>query len=291
MPVVTPRELVRPVHHQPALPDGREPVDDAAPGRAAAFFDVDNTMMVGASMFHFAKGLAARDFFTWRDLARFAVKQARLRTSGENADDMLTARESALAFVCGKKVADIVALGEEIYDEQMADRIWAGTLELAQDHLDAGEPVWLVTATPVELAEIIARRLGLTGALGTVAETVGRRATPDTWSATSCTGRPRPRAVRALADRGGLGPRPLHGLLRLDQRRADAVAGGPPGRRQPRLGAAGGGTRARLGDPRLPHRAARPRASACPTALGVGVVGGGVAAGVALRRAHVRRAA
>jgi phosphoserine phosphatase len=32
--------------------------------------------------------------------------------------------------------------------------------------------VWLVTATPVEVARVIAQRLGLSGALGTVAETV-----------------------------------------------------------------------------------------------------------------------
>ena len=69
-------------------------------------------------------------------------------------------------------MAEIVELGEEIYDELMADRIWAGTRALAQMHLDAGQRVWLVTATPVELALIIARRLGLTGALGTVAESV-----------------------------------------------------------------------------------------------------------------------
>jgi HAD superfamily hydrolase (TIGR01490 family) len=74
--------------------------------------------------------------------------------------------------VAGRPVADIVELGEEIYDELMADRIWAGTRALAQMHLDAGQRVWLVTATPVELALIIARRLGLTGALGTVAESV-----------------------------------------------------------------------------------------------------------------------
>lgn len=37
---------------------------------AAAFFDVDNTMMMGASIFHFAKGLAARKFFTTGDIAR-----------------------------------------------------------------------------------------------------------------------------------------------------------------------------------------------------------------------------
>jgi phosphoserine phosphatase len=37
-------------------------------------------------------------------------------------------------------------------------------------HLDQGQRVWLVTAAPVEIASTIARRLGLTGALGTVAE-------------------------------------------------------------------------------------------------------------------------
>ncbi len=61
-------------------------------------------------------------------------------------------------------------LGEEIFDELMAERIWSGTRALAQLHLDAGQRVWLVTAAPVELGRIIAERLGLTGALGTVAE-------------------------------------------------------------------------------------------------------------------------
>ena len=136
---------------------------------AAAFFDVDNTMMIGASIYHFAKGLAARGFFTWRDLARFSAKQVRLRVGGENKEHMHSSRDSALAFVAGKKVAEIVALGEEIYDEEMAGKIWAGTLGLARLHLEAGQRVWLVTATPVELATIIADRLQLTGALGTVA--------------------------------------------------------------------------------------------------------------------------
>jgi HAD superfamily hydrolase (TIGR01490 family) len=143
-------------------------VDDPT---AAAFFDVDNTMMVGASIFHFAKGLAARNFFSWRDLARFTARQAKLRIRGESHDDMHSTRESALAFVAGKKVAEIVTLGEEIYDEEMSDRIWSGTQALAMQHIAAGQRVWLVTATPVELATIIADRLQLTGALGTVAET------------------------------------------------------------------------------------------------------------------------
>jgi len=154
---------------------GRFAVMPDASGRdtAAAFFDVDNTMMVGASIYHFAKGLAARDFFSWRDLLRFAVRQARLRLTGENRNDMHSARDSALAFVAGKPIAEIVRLGEDIYDDSMADKIWTGTRAIADRHLHAGQRVWLVTATPAELAEIIADRLGLTGALGTLAETDG----------------------------------------------------------------------------------------------------------------------
>jgi HAD superfamily hydrolase (TIGR01490 family) len=139
---------------------------------AAAFFDVDNTLMRGASIYHFARGLAARKMFGPRDLVRLTWSQLAFRLRGtENADHIDAAREAALAFVAGHRVDDIVRLGEEIYDDSMADRIWEGARELTQQHLAAGQRVWLVTATPVELANILARRLGLTGALGTVAET------------------------------------------------------------------------------------------------------------------------
>ena len=46
------------------------PAVDADP-TAAAFFDVDNTMMMGASLFWFARGLAARKYFSTRDMAGF----------------------------------------------------------------------------------------------------------------------------------------------------------------------------------------------------------------------------
>lgn len=150
--------------------------DAASPpphGRGAAFFDVDNTLMRGASIYHFARGLASRDLFTTRDLLRFAWGQTVFRVTGsEQPEHINAAREAALAFVAGHDVNDLVALCEEIYDETMANRIWEGARALIQGHLDAGRPVWLVTATPVELAQIIRRRLGLTGALGTEAENV-----------------------------------------------------------------------------------------------------------------------
>src|SRR3954447_15309699 len=140
---------------------------------AAAFFDVDNTVMQGASIFHFARGLHRRNFFTTRDILGAAWKQAYFRVVGvEDPEHVAEARSSALSFIAGHTVAELEELGEEIFDEGMAHRIWPGTRALAQLHLDEGQRVWLVTAAPIEIASIIARRLGLTGALGTVAEHV-----------------------------------------------------------------------------------------------------------------------
>ena len=171
----------------------------------AAFFDVDNTMMMGASLFWFARGLAARKYFSSRDLYGFFWQQAKFRIGGNegSADDMHTIRENALAFVAGREVAEIVRHSEEIYDELMADRIWSGTRALAQQHLDAGQRVWLVTATPIELAQIIAHRLGLTGALGTVSEVVDGKYT-GRLVGEMMHGEAKAEAVLALAEREGL---------------------------------------------------------------------------------------
>jgi HAD superfamily hydrolase (TIGR01490 family) len=140
---------------------------------AAAFFDVDNTIIQGASIFHLARGLHRREFFTTRDILGAAWKQAYFRIVGvEDPAHVADARSSALAFIKGHRVEELVAIGEEIFDETMAERIWPGTRALAQMHLDQGQRVWLVTAAPIEIATTIAGRLGLTGALGTVAEHV-----------------------------------------------------------------------------------------------------------------------
>ena len=171
---------------------------------AAAFFDVDNTVMQGASIFHLARGLHRRKFFTTREIAGAAWKQAYFRIVGvEDPEHVAEARASALAFIKGHPVAELEALGEEIFDEAMAHRIWPGTRALAQLHLDQGQRVWLVTAAPVEIANIIARRLGLTGALGTVSEHVDGVYTGQLVG-DLLHGPAKAEAVKALAEREGL---------------------------------------------------------------------------------------
>ena len=176
------------------------PVDPAS----AAFFDVDNTVMQGASIFHLARGLHRREFFTTREMLGAAWKQAYFRIVGvEDPEHVAEARSSALGFIAGHTVAELESLGEEIFDEAMAHRIWPGTRALAQLHLDQGQRVWLVTAAPIEIARIIARRLGLTGAMGTVAEHVDGVYT-GRLVGEMLHGPAKAEAVRALAVREGL---------------------------------------------------------------------------------------
>jgi HAD superfamily hydrolase (TIGR01490 family) len=268
-------------HAEPGAGAGRPvvPVDLTA----AAFFDVDNTMMMGASIFHFARGLAARKFFTNSDLARFALQQVRFRVAGKESQGGIRAsREQALSFVAGHTVEELNELGEAIYDELMADKIWPGTRALAQMHLDAGQRVWLVTATPVELATIIARRLGLTGALGTVAESVEGVYT-GRLVGEMLHGRAKAHAVRALAAREGLNLRrctaysdssndvPMLSVV------GTAVAVNPDGGLREIARRRGWEIR----DFRTGRRAAK---IGVPSVLGAGAVAAGVAAGLAFRK-------
>lgn len=155
-------------------PDPDIPVD---PG-AAAFFDVDNTLIQGSSLIQLGMGMARGRFFRPRDISSMVWKQAKYRLTGsENAADVASGRQQALEFICGRDVAELVELAEKIVDSAMIDKVYPATRELAQMHLDAGQQVWLVTATPVQLAQVLAERLGFTGALGTVPETIDGRFT------------------------------------------------------------------------------------------------------------------
>jgi len=171
---------------------------------AAAFFDVDNTIMQGASIFLLARGLHRRKFFSTRDIARAAWQQAWFKYVGvEDPDHIEQARAAALQFIAGHEVSELEEIGEEVFDEYMAERIWPGTRALAQWHLDRGQRVWLMTAAPVEIAQVIARRLGLTGALGTVPEHVDGVYT-GRLVGEMLHGESKAVAVRALAESEGL---------------------------------------------------------------------------------------
>jgi HAD superfamily hydrolase (TIGR01490 family) len=150
----------------------------AMTGRSAAFFDLDNTLISGSSLFHLGWGGFKRGMFSPVEAARFILANLRF---------MLTRKELtgapriwgnfAASFVKGAEVAEMVCIGREIIDESIRPAIRDVVVEMARRHLDSGKEVWIVTASPQELSQMLAENLGFTGGLGTRAEVVAGRYT------------------------------------------------------------------------------------------------------------------
>ena len=146
--------------------------------KRAAFFDVDKTLLPGSSLYLLARGMYKRGYYTWRDIAGFALAQLTFRVTGaEGRRGMEAARESALAFIEGKSQSDILRLGHDIVVEVIGPRIYPGMRRVIDLHHAEGDKTYLVTAAPRELAERMAAYLGMDGGLGTEAELVDGRYT------------------------------------------------------------------------------------------------------------------
>ena len=158
------------------MPTSSKPVKPAKaagkeqPKKAAAFFDVDNTILRGSSSFLFGKSAFERKFFSRKDFWRFAWHQFRFIWRGENNNVLATLKDRALSLVAGHRAKDLKDLVDEVYEKHIRLKLWPETVRLAKDHITEGREVWLVTAAPQELGDVIAKRLGLTGAIGTKVE-------------------------------------------------------------------------------------------------------------------------
>ena len=141
--------------------------------RRAAFFDVDNTLVRGSTIYFLGRGMYQRGFFTKSDISRFVLANLRFRLTGtEKSEEINRFQKAAQDFIGGHNVSEIRTVAQEIYDEYVSPSLWEGTIEIAQAHLNDGVEVWLVTAAPEDMATLIAERLGFTGALGSKAAIV-----------------------------------------------------------------------------------------------------------------------
>jgi HAD superfamily hydrolase (TIGR01490 family) len=143
----------------------------ALTGKTAAFFDVDNTLIRGSTIYFLGRGMYQRGYFTKKDISRFVLANLRFRLTGkENKEEIARFQDAATEFIGGHNVKDIEAIAQQIYDEFVSPAMWQGTIDIAQTHIANGIEVYLVTAAPEDMATLIAKRLGLTGALGSKAE-------------------------------------------------------------------------------------------------------------------------
>ena len=138
---------------------------------AAAFFDLDRTLISSSSAFYF--GIAA-----WRskmidtptmvgDLSR-AVSFKLFGATDERSE---TVRDRILAAVTGADQAELMALNEAIVP-QMLERVRPESRGLIDMHHEAGRDCWIVSASPIEMVDPLAKALGMEGAIATTSEII-----------------------------------------------------------------------------------------------------------------------
>jgi HAD superfamily hydrolase (TIGR01490 family) len=136
-----------------------------------AFFDVDNTLLHGASLMHLAQAAHGLGMVGMRDLARFGWKAFRFRRSGERLSVLDEVRDRGMVLLAGQSAETLQQLARTVV-ARMHHRFWPETRALLREHLANGHAVWLLSATPDFLADEIAAALGATGGSGSPLEIV-----------------------------------------------------------------------------------------------------------------------
>jgi HAD superfamily hydrolase (TIGR01490 family) len=166
----------------------------------AAFFDVDNTILRGSSSFLFGKAAFKKGFFNRKDFWKMAWQQSLFISRGEKLNSLDAIKDKALSLIAGHKASDLTDMTDEVYENYISPKLWPETVRIAQEHIAAGREVWLVTATPKEIADVIAHRLGLTGGLGTLVEVNKEGILTGKLIGKTLHGKAKRKAVKALAE-------------------------------------------------------------------------------------------
>jgi HAD superfamily hydrolase (TIGR01490 family) len=132
---------------------------------AAAFFDLDKTLMEGSSAFQFGRAAYRAGLLGRRQLLSDAIANVQFRLRGATDEDSLALRNRIAASLAGTPVKELDRLGAAVL-AGILPRVYPQVLSLAHEHQDAGRRAYIVTAAAQELADILARVLSLDGAIG-----------------------------------------------------------------------------------------------------------------------------
>lgn len=169
--------------------------------RAAAFFDLDRTIIAGSSMFVFGWVAYREGMVPTRQLIRDASSAVTFKFSGASDEKTEAVKQRILDAIAGVPVTTFMDLADQIIPRLMDDvrREARGLIDL---HTAAGRDTYIVSASPVEVIDGFAESMEMTGALGTVAEIAdgvytGGLAEP------FCYGEGKASAIQKIADEQG----------------------------------------------------------------------------------------
>jgi HAD superfamily hydrolase (TIGR01490 family) len=132
---------------------------------AAAFFDLDRTLMAGSSGMHWARAAHRSGLLPRRQLWADAWANVMFRLQGSTDEGTERVRDRVSAWIAGRRVADLDRLAPLVL-AGVLPRLYPQMLDVAYRHQDAGCPVFICTAATQGTAEMLAHVLGFDGAAG-----------------------------------------------------------------------------------------------------------------------------
>ena len=140
------------------------------PVQAAAFFDLDRTLLRRSSALALAGAFREHGVIGRGQLAKAAAWQLFFAARGASAETVRKAAEDGLMILKGFAVDDLRALVASAMEPVLKPLVYQEALELAHGHRERGEPIYIVSATLQEIVEEIAQELGFDGAIGSTCE-------------------------------------------------------------------------------------------------------------------------
>ena len=139
----------------------------STPPHAAAFFDLDKTIIAGSSALAFSRPFRRQGLITRRALVRSAYAQLLITVSGADAATMDALRRRIAALCTGWEVAQIRAIVAETLHEIVEPLVYAEATELIAEHRANGDEVVVLSASGLEVVEPIAALVGADRCLAT----------------------------------------------------------------------------------------------------------------------------
>jgi HAD-superfamily subfamily IB hydrolase, TIGR01490 len=168
--------------------------------RAAAFFDLDRTLLRRSSALALAGSFRERGLLSRRSLARAALWQLLFVARGADAEAVRRLAEEGLLVLRGFRPEEMRTLVSDAMEPVLKPLVYAEPLHLVARHREQGEPVYIVSATLQEVVDGLAAELGFDGGIGTVCE-VGPDGTYTGHSVRPLHGQGKAQAVIELAER------------------------------------------------------------------------------------------
>ncbi len=141
------------------------PVTETPP--AAAFFDLDKTIIAKSSTLAFARPLSKAGILSRRSLLKAGIAQAYYSMFGADHDQLERVREELGDMTKGWSKLEIEQLVEETVDEVVSPLVFAEALAIIDEHRRANRRVVVISSSPVEVVAPLGKYLGIDEIIGT----------------------------------------------------------------------------------------------------------------------------